>query len=41
MNGWLEWFAENGWPPFPFQRETWAASLAGESRMAHAPEGVG
>lgn len=35
------WFAERGWNPFPFQRETWAAYLAGRSGLIHAPTGMG
>jgi len=35
------WFAARGWTPFPFQREVWAAYLAGESGLIHAPTGVG
>ncbi len=38
---WLEWFASRGWKPFPFQRETWEAALAGESGLVHAPTGLG
>ncbi len=38
---WLRWFAHRGWRPFPFQREAWAASLAGESGLVHAPTGLG
>ncbi len=38
---WLEWFAARGWKPFPFQRATWAAALAGESGLVHAPTGLG
>lgn len=35
------WFASNGWTPFAFQREAWAAYLAGESGLIHAPTGLG
>ncbi len=38
---WLGWFKKLGWKPFPFQREAWAASLAGESGLVHAPTGLG
>ncbi len=38
---WLAWFRKQGWKPFPFQREAWAASLAGESGLVHAPTGLG
>ncbi len=35
------WFARQGWEPFPFQRETWAAVEAGASGVLHAPTGTG
>ena len=35
------WFASRGWEPFPFQREAWAAYLAGESGLLHAATGTG
>lgn len=35
------WFAEQGWTPFPFQREAWAAQAAGESGLLHVPTGAG
>ena len=35
------WFAGKGWSPFPFQREVWAAYLAGESGLLHAATGTG
>ncbi len=35
------WFAQQGWQPFPFQRETWEAYLAGESGLLNAPTGSG
>ncbi len=38
---WSEWFRTKGWKPFPFQEEAWAASLAGESGLVHAPTGLG
>ena len=38
---WLKWFAKQGWKPFSYQREAWAASLAGESGLVHAPTGMG
>ena len=28
------WFASQGWQPFPFQREVWAAMAAGRKRRA-------
>lgn len=38
---WTDWFKEKRWKPFPFQREAWAAFLAGESGLVHAPTGLG
>ena len=38
---WLKWFTKQGWVPFQFQKETWAASSSGESGLVHAPTGVG
>jgi ATP-dependent helicase Lhr and Lhr-like helicase len=35
------WFASRGWTPFPFQREVWAAYLAGRSGLIHAATGTG
>ena len=35
------WFAANGWRPFDFQREVWAAYLAGESGLVHSATGSG
>ncbi len=35
------WFRSQGWEPFPFQREVWAAMAAGESGLLHAPTGMG
>jgi ATP-dependent Lhr-like helicase len=36
-----EWFASEGWDPFPFQEEVWQAFLAGESGLVHAATGTG
>src|SRR5215210_2708225 len=36
-----EWFASEGWQPFPFQEEVWRAYLAGESGLIHAATGTG
>ena len=36
-----DWFARQDWTPFPFQRETWEAYLAGESGLLNAPTGSG
>jgi len=35
------WFADRGWTPFEFQRETWAKHRAGCSGLVHAPTGLG
>ena len=35
------WYAARGWTTFDYQRETWAAYLAGESGLVHAPTGAG
>lgn len=35
------WFAQRGWSPFPFQRETWDAYRSGASGLLHAPTGQG
>jgi len=35
------WFATQGWTAFPFQEEVWAAYLAGNSGLVHAPTGMG
>ena len=35
------WCRSRGWKPFPFQRETWRALLAGQSGLLHAPTGTG
>jgi ATP-dependent Lhr-like helicase len=34
-------FQSYDWEPFAFQRESWAAYLAGESGLVHAPTGMG
>ena len=36
-----EWFAFEGWVPFPFQEEVWQAYLSGESGLIHAASGTG
>ncbi|MDB6171429.1 MAG: putative ATP-dependent helicase Lhr [Chthoniobacteraceae bacterium] len=38
---WLAWFRKQEWKPFPFQKETWNAYLAGKSGLVHAPTGLG
>ncbi len=35
------WFAEQGWQPFDFQREVWAAMAADHSGLLHATTGSG
>ncbi|MGY2400189.1 ligase-associated DNA damage response DEXH box helicase [Pseudomonas sp. SDO5271_S396] len=35
------WFADNGWKPFTFQKEVWAAVKAGHSGLLHASTGAG
>lgn len=35
------WFAELGWQPFSFQRETWQTYSANKSGLVHAPTGLG
>ncbi len=40
-NPWEQWFRQRKWKPFPFQKATWAAHLAGESGLIHAPTGLG
>ncbi|HSW23649.1 MAG TPA: DEAD/DEAH box helicase, partial [Burkholderiaceae bacterium] len=36
-----QWFARRGWRPFAFQREVWAAIVAGRSGLLHATTGSG
>jgi ATP-dependent Lhr-like helicase len=36
-----QWFAQQGWTPFPFQREIWQAYANGESGLIHSPTGTG
>jgi len=36
-----DWFATQGWTPFPFQLETWQRYLSGESGLVNAPTGSG
>jgi ATP-dependent helicase Lhr and Lhr-like helicase len=38
---WRRWFKRRRWKPFPFQEETWAAYLGGDSGLVHAPTGLG
>ncbi len=36
-----QWFREQGWKPFPFQKKTWKAFLAGKNGLLNAPTGSG
>ena len=36
-----DWFATQGFTPFPFQEEVWAAYAEGASGLIHAPTGMG
>jgi ATP-dependent Lhr-like helicase len=36
-----DWFARQGWQPFAFQRDVWAAMARGESGLLHATTGSG
>ena len=36
-----QWFAQQGWQPFAFQREVWQAYLDNRSGLIHAPTGTG
>lgn len=35
------WFTRQGWTPWPFQEEAWAAYLQGKSGLIHIPTGAG
>ncbi|MCR9265391.1 MAG: ligase-associated DNA damage response DEXH box helicase [Flavobacteriaceae bacterium] len=35
------WFSQQGWKPFPFQKETWKAFLEGKHGLLNAPTGSG
>lgn len=35
------WFQRQGWAPFPFQQDVWAAMAAGRSGLLHATTGSG
>ena len=37
----MDWMAGQGWRPFAFQREVWAAMVAGDSGLLHATTGSG
>ncbi|WP_281542099.1 ligase-associated DNA damage response DEXH box helicase [Maribacter aestuarii] len=36
-----DWFNEQGWKPFPFQKQTWKAFLQGKHGLLNAPTGSG
>ena len=36
-----QWFDSQEWSPFPFQKETWSAYLAGKNGLLNAPTGSG
>jgi ATP-dependent Lhr-like helicase len=36
-----DWFHEQGWKPFPFQKQTWKAFLQGKHGLLNAPTGSG
>ena len=36
-----DWFAENGWTAFPFQKEAWITYLQGHHGLVNAPTGSG
>ena len=35
------WFTQQGWKPFPFQKKTWDAYLRGKNGLLNAPTGSG
>jgi len=35
------WFTQQGWKPFPFQKKTWDAYLKGKNGLLNAPTGSG
>lgn len=37
----VQWFENQGWKPFAFQKETWSAYLSGQSGLVNAPTGSG
>ncbi len=37
----LDWFDDQGWTLFPFQKEAWQRYLAGQSGLVNAPTGAG
>lgn len=41
MGQWLAWFDQQGWAPFPFQRDAWHAYLSGRSGVIAVATGSG
>ena len=37
----IDWFEQQGWVPFSFQKQTWAAFLQGKHGLLNAPTGSG
>ncbi|GAA4273779.1 ligase-associated DNA damage response DEXH box helicase [Aquimarina gracilis] len=37
----MGWFEQQGWAPFPFQKQTWIAFLQGKHGLLNAPTGSG
>ncbi len=37
----IDWFQQQGWQPFPFQKQTWTAFLQGKHGLLNAPTGSG
>ena len=36
-----DWFSDQGWKPFPFQKKTWRAYMEGKHGLLNAPTGSG
>src|SRR5690606_38775213 len=36
-----QWFEQQGWQSFPFQKQTWTAFLQGKNGLLNAPTGSG
>ena len=36
-----DWFQQQGWKPFPFQKQSWNAFLSGKNGLLNAPTGSG
>ncbi len=37
----VQWFKQQGWTPFKFQREAWKAAFDGHNGLVHSPTGTG